>query len=99
MFKGILHDWSDAECVTILTQTAKAMKSGYSKLLVSDMVLRDVGEGVRGASLDIVMFMMPEGKERTLSEFEALLDAAGLKLAKQWPGEEGMESVLEAELI
>lgn len=75
------------------------MRCGYSKLLIEDIVLKDQGEGLRGASLDMLMFMMPEGIERTLSGFETLLNAAGLRLVRQWPGDEGMESVLEAEVI
>ena len=94
-----MHDWSDQRCKEILSQTARAMRRGYSKLLIEDMILAEMREGFRGASMDMVMFFLPEGKERTRSEFEQLLNDVGLRIIEVWPGSMGGESVIEAELM
>ncbi|KAK4504393.1 hypothetical protein PRZ48_005309 [Zasmidium cellare] len=99
VFSAVLHDWSDERCRRILERTATAMEPGYSRVLIHDMVLKDKGEGLRGASLDVAMLMMPGGKERTLSAIEKLLAEAGLRVVRLWPGVPGGESVVEAELV
>ena len=74
------------------------MKPGYSKLLIEDLVLPDRDADMRQASVDMTMYFMPEGIERTTSQWKDLLERAGLQIIKIWSDRSGMESVIEAEL-
>lgn len=74
--KWILHDWSDEECVTILKNCRNAIAKG-GRIAVIESV---VGESNPVAGLmDVAMLMATTGKERSIEEFDALFDAAGLK--------------------
>ncbi|KAJ2990118.1 hypothetical protein NUW58_g3112 [Xylaria curta] len=81
-YRSILHDWPDADCITILKNTAAAMSRGYSKLLLSEFVLPASNTPLYPALLDINMMALLNGMERTEAQFTKLLDAAGLKVVK-----------------
>ena len=72
------------------------MTPGYSKILINDMVVPDIGAGIVACQLDIVMMAMLSAKERTESQWRTLLDSAGYKILKIWTGDEMTESVIEA---
>lgn len=90
----ILHDWPDAECTKILSHIKNAMKKSYSKLIINETVLRDVGVPWQQTSLDWTMMSMLVSKERTESQWRTLLATAGLKINGIW--HKGTESVIEA---
>ncbi|MCJ1264909.1 hypothetical protein MMC22_004784 [Lobaria immixta] len=97
-FRSVFHDWPEFRSLDILAHTAHAMKPGYSRLLIEDLVLPDRGADMRQASLDMTMYFMPEGIERTAGQWKDLLERAGLQIIKIWSDGSGMESVIEAEL-
>ncbi|KAH0624611.1 hypothetical protein JD844_032260 [Phrynosoma platyrhinos] len=75
----ILHDWGDEKCVHLLTSLYKACKPGGGVLIV-EMLLNEDRSGPLEAHLQSMMMLLhTEGKERTLSEYNALLSAAGFK--------------------
>lgn len=74
------------------------MKRGYSKLLIEDMVLPDVGVDWVGASSDLLMMLMLDGVERTQHHWEALIDSVGMKINKVWRGTPRQEAIIEVEL-
>jgi hypothetical protein len=76
LLKFILHDWSDEECVKILQKCQEAMTPG-GRIAVIDMIVDRANP--HAALSDMVMLMACTGKERTIEEFDALFDAAGLK--------------------
>lgn len=89
LLSWILHDWSDDECVSILTQVRRALKPA-GRLLVIDTVIPDGNAPHLGKLLDIVMLTQHSGRERTESELAALLAGAGLQHVKTeemplWP--------------
>ncbi|KAH8660019.1 O-methyltransferase-domain-containing protein [Xylariales sp. PMI_506] len=87
----ILHDYSDAVGVQILTQLAGAM-SPTSRVLICEMVLpQRVGEADFPAAVLDQAVMSMGGKERTEAGFGKLFDAAGLELVRTWrvPGVPG----------
>jgi hypothetical protein len=92
----ILHDWPDDHCLKILKNTASAMKPGYSKVLISDVVLPDKGATSWPTESDIGMMSLLSAMERNHSQWQSLLERAGLRIVKIWPGVP--ESVVEAEL-
>lgn len=73
-----------------------------SRLLIGEFVLPDqatMDDDFTARWLDFSMITLA-GKERTLAEFEELLDAVGLELVKVWPfeGAESLQRVMEAKL-
>ena len=74
------------------------MEPGYSRILIDDYVLPDIGAPVRGSSMDLLMMLYCSGIERTLSQWEHLLDACGLEIVKVWGTRSDYESVIEARL-
>jgi len=93
----VIHDWNEDQCVTILNNCARAMKPG-SRLLIVEMVL-PAGDGFHpGKLLDLVMLVMPGGRERTEEEYGALVCKAGFRLTRVVPTESAV-SIVEAVLI
>lgn len=76
-----LHDWTDDDCVRILTQIAGAMERGLSRLLISEVVLPAMNADVEAGWMDLTMLAVG-GRERTEGEWAKLLDLSGLKLEK-----------------
>lgn len=81
LLKFILHDWLDEECARILERCRAAMKPG-SSLLVLERILpeRATPENLGSFMADMEMMVAVGGRERTLSEFERLLNGAQLTL-------------------
>jgi hypothetical protein len=81
LLKQILHDWPDEEVGKILRRCREAMGPA-SRLLVLERVLPEVADPQHAPSLllDVHMLVVTGGRERTLSEFRALLEAAGFTL-------------------
>ena len=76
LLKFILHDWNDDQAITILQNCRRALAPG-GRIAVIEMV---VGEANPLAAIfDMNMFVMSPGRERSIQEFDALFDAAGLK--------------------
>ena len=94
LLKVILHDWSDAECIAIRRTIAKAIKSG-GRITVIDDLLPEPPAPTGGLSTDLAMMISATGQERKLSEFEALFEAAGLRLDRVTENPNS-QSVIEA---
>jgi hypothetical protein len=90
----IIHDWSEAQCLTILGNLHKAMTAS-SRLLIVEMVLPGKDEPHFGKILDMVMLAVPGGEERTADEYGALLAKAGFKLTRVVPTPSAV-SIIEA---
>lgn len=92
-----LHDYSDAECVTILRHIAGAMAAD-SRLLIVETLLGDAPSPLHVA-MDFMM-MTISGKERTLEDFGAIAGRAGLRVtnvARNPGGSAVVECALVAE--
>jgi hypothetical protein len=94
LLKSILHDWTDEQCSAILRNIRSAADRN-AKLLVVEMIVPDEPQPSPVALMDMNMFVMLNGRERTAAEFERLLNEAGFTLARVLPTG-GMFSVLEA---
>ena len=85
---NILHDWEDDVCVRILRNAAKAMAAN-SKLWIVEYVL-EPGPGFSVAKLlDIEVLVMSGGRERTIIEYETLINSSGLEMAEIIPTKNG----------
>ncbi|RYP16621.1 hypothetical protein DL765_005012 [Monosporascus sp. GIB2] len=96
---SVLHDWPDETCMKILARITDAMKPGYSKLLINENVIPARGAYWESTALDVLMMLYFTYKERTEQDWRALLGAAGLKICKIWSAGEGVESLIECELL
>ena len=92
IMRHILHDWSDADAVTILSNCRKSMNPG-GKVLIVEAVIQDGNEPSPFKLLDLSMLMVG-GKERTNKQFEYILSQAGLKLNRIVPFQHDL-SVIE----
>ena len=92
----IIHDWNEAQCLTILGNCRKAMKPG-AKLLIVEFVLPEGNTPHFGKLADMVMLAIPGGEERTAAEYEALLARADLKMTRVVPTASDV-SIVEAVL-
>lgn len=98
-FRSIFHDWPDQDCINIMKNIAVAMKKGYSKLLIFEWILPDKGTPLYPALLDMNMMAILNGMERNRTQWNALLEAAGLKVIKFWTIADEVEGLIEAELM
>ncbi|XP_053733662.1 acetylserotonin O-methyltransferase isoform X1 [Synchiropus splendidus] len=79
----ILHDWTDERCVELLSKVYKACKPGGAVLLV-EALLHEDGSGPLTAQLySLNMLVQTEGRERTGSQYAALLTASGFTNIQQ----------------
>lgn len=81
MLRHIIHDWDDEKSLTILRNCHRAMSSS-SKLLVVESVIPPGNQPFGGKFLDLVMLLIPGGKERTEEEYRTLFDRAGFHLTR-----------------
>ncbi len=84
VFKRIIHDWNDEQCVALLRNCRQAMV-GRGRVLAMDAVVPEGNTPHPSKVMDLLMMSMTEGRERTLEEFRALFAAAGLRLTRTYP--------------
>ena len=83
ILRHIIHDWSDADAVTILSNCRKSMNPG-GKILVVEAAIQPGNEPSPFKMLDLSMLLIG-GKERTKEQFESVFAKAGLKVNKIVP--------------
>jgi SAM-dependent methyltransferase len=89
MLSHVIHDWDDECSIKILQACRRAMSPG-AKLVIVDRVMPGqiradlMAQG--NARIDLVMMTgTTGGRERTATEFQTILDAAGLRLQRVIP--------------
>lgn len=95
---SVLHDWPDARCGEILARLTAAMTPGYSRLLVNENCLPDVGADWQNTGQDLMMLTLVASRERTEADWRALLEGAGLRVNHIYSVANGVESLIECEL-
>ncbi|MBV9404112.1 MAG: hypothetical protein JO211_02130, partial [Acidobacteriaceae bacterium] len=73
----ILHDWSDARITELLEKVSAALPSGGGILVIEALVNDDRSGPVSALMQDLNMLVCTDGRERTLTEYKALLESAG----------------------
>jgi SAM-dependent methyltransferase len=94
LLKHVLHDWDDGQSVRILENCRRAMRPG-GRVIVIELLLGEIGEPGLAPLMDLNMMVMQTGRERSLSEYRALLKQAGFRLDRSSPIRSSM-AVLEA---
>ena len=84
VMKWIIHDWEDEKALTILKNCRRHMQPS-DRLIIVDCVVPENDEPDFSKTFDLNMLVMTGGKERTRSEFEQLVAAAGFKLLRVIP--------------
>jgi ubiquinone/menaquinone biosynthesis C-methylase UbiE len=84
VLRHIIHDWDEGKCLTILRNCHRAM-SPKSKLLVIESVIPSGNSRFHGKFLDLVMLLIPGGKERTQEEYRHLFVQAGFEVTQIVP--------------
>jgi hypothetical protein len=91
LLRFILHDWHDADCIRILTNCRSAMRPN-SRLVIVESFLGRMGQDVspdmadtQGALIDLHMFVVAGGRERSVSQYADLLQQADLSLTATTP--------------
>ena len=85
LLKGVIHDWDDERAIAILARCHQAMKPQGKVLLVERVIVTGSTPKVLVLESDVLMLVLPGGKERTETEYRALLTAAGLELTRIIP--------------
>jgi hypothetical protein len=80
----ILHDWDDEPSLRILRNIAKAAAPG-TRLVIIETVLPTDDSPHFSKLTDLIMLVMNSGRERTVAEYDSLLDAAGFTLDRAIP--------------
>jgi hypothetical protein len=84
VLRRVVHDFDDDGAVAILTTLRRHMPAGATLLLMESVV--PPGDGPDFAkSLDLDMLVFVGGRERTESEYAALLDRAGFRMTRVVP--------------
>ena len=94
VLKHIVHDWPDAQALTVLRACRTAVGEAGVLLLV-ERIIAGPNEGPDAAFSDLNMLVSPGGQERTEAEYAALLSAAGFRLRTVVPTTSDV-SVIEA---
>ncbi|KAJ5704304.1 hypothetical protein N7493_011442 [Penicillium malachiteum] len=95
---SVLHDWSDETCQLILRRLVDAMTPGYSKLLINENVVPDIGAHCQATSLDLIMLADLGARERTEKQWREVIAPTGLVISKIWTPVNSAESLIECEL-
>lgn len=81
ILKHILHDWRDEDCLRILKQISNNMEKHASVVIIETVRDRN-GHDLIGVFADLEMMQAFGSRERSVPEFEALLQGSGLSLVR-----------------
>jgi hypothetical protein len=73
----VIHDWDDAEAARILERCREVMTEEATLLLVEAPLPERVLDQPGAVRMDLHMFTLLHGRERTVPEYEAVLAEAG----------------------
>ncbi|MGX2998847.1 methyltransferase [Streptomyces sp. JNUCC 64] len=94
LLKAVLHNWDDTACADILRNCRRALEPG-GRVVVVEMPLGPPGEPGFAPLLDLDMLAVLPGRERELTEYDALFEAAGLRRVRVTPTR-SPQSLIEA---
>jgi hypothetical protein len=81
LLMNIIHDWSDAESIKILSAIRRAMPAGARVLIIETVVPNAPGPHL-SKELDIAMMALPGGMERTQEQYASLTAKCALRLER-----------------
>jgi predicted transcriptional regulator len=94
IMKMILHDWSDDECVKILSNIYNAAPENGT-VLIAEHLVPGPEEPHFSKLFDIHMMCVATGKERTVEEYVDLLKKTGWNHADTFQSQAGLMGIIE----
>jgi ubiquinone/menaquinone biosynthesis C-methylase UbiE len=94
LFRHLLHDYDDDDCIKMLNNVRRAMNPDSRVLVLEKTVPTDDTPGP-GRWLDLHVMLLTGGRERTVPEYEALFEKAGLRLSRVLPTAHPAVDVIE----
>lgn len=82
LLSAVLHGFDDATAAQALRRLAAAAGPKGAPIVLLEMVLPEFRADLTGATFDMQMFMGGAGRERTLSEWQALFKQGGVRLVE-----------------
>ncbi|WP_148687271.1 methyltransferase [Candidatus Nitrosocosmicus hydrocola] len=95
MMKMILHDWSDNECIQILSNIHKSAPD-KAKIFIVEHLVPDPSVPHFSKLFDIHMMCATTGRERTIDEYKSILSQSGWQLIHTHYPKSKMIGVIEA---
>ena len=94
----VLHDWPDYDCQRILGRLKDAMTPGYSRLILNESILPDMGCASYFAAGDLNLMALIGGMKRSRKQWKELIESAGLEVIgiATSPFLEDEEGIIEA---
>jgi hypothetical protein len=74
------------------------MRPGYSKLLIGDFIVPEIGASMHQALVDLTM-MTIGAEEKSETQFRELLESEGFRIRKIWRGRNAVDSIIESEVV
>jgi acetylserotonin N-methyltransferase len=94
----ILHDWPEEKINTLLRKIYQTLPDGGALLIAEKLLAEDKTGPSFALFQSLNMLICAEGKERTLSEYECLLNAAGFTDVQGRPTNGPLDAVLATKL-
>ena len=95
LFRHLLHDYDNDDCLKMLQNVRKQMKPDSRVLVLEKTVPTDDTPGP-GRWLDLHVMLLTGGRERTEDEYRALFAKAGFRLARVLPTAHPAVEIIEA---
>jgi ubiquinone/menaquinone biosynthesis C-methylase UbiE len=95
LIRHLMHDYDDPDCVRILTNVRRAMRPAARVLVLEAPLPSDDSPGP-GRWLDLQVMVLCGGRERTVEEYSALFERAGLRFTRAIPTQHPAMTVVEA---
>jgi len=93
----VLHDWNDEDATAILVRCRQAMNSTSTLIVIEAPLPRRAIDQPAAIRMDLHMLALFEGgRERTITEYGELLQAAGLRLLRTIPVQDSGIGIIEA---
>lgn len=92
VLKNVIHDWPDADAVTILSNVRQAAGPGTTLVLV-EFVIPGHDRQFVGKWTDLEMLVQAGARERTAGEYRKLYEKAGFRLTRVVPTAAGLSLV------
>lgn len=93
ILKAILHDWSDEDCVQILSTVHDAAPAD-GRLFVKERIVSEADPDPATIDMDVWMMLETGGRERTRAEFTTLFRQAGWTIDEVLAVEEGVSIMI-----
>lgn len=80
IYKGVLHDFNDDLVIQLLSNCREHM-NGNSKVIVAEQMIPDTDAPHPNKTMDMVMMMLLDGRQRTIPGWKTIAEQAGFTVS------------------